>query len=107
MRDQDKRPKMWEVVHQLSDIIILTDDDPDKEDRFQIIEQVKKWIKRNLWDDFWIIPDRELAIQLAYNISKKQDIVLIAGKWHETVQLTNLWKKHYSDIEILQKLINN
>jgi UDP-N-acetylmuramoyl-L-alanyl-D-glutamate--2,6-diaminopimelate ligase len=98
---------MWAIVDQLSDIVILTDDDPDTEDRMQIIEQVKKWIKREHGDNFWIIPDRELAVKLAYDISKKWDIVLIAWKWHETVQLTNLWKRHYSDVEILQELIKN
>ena len=107
MRDQDKRPKMWAIVDQFSDIVILTDDDPDTEDRMEIIDQVRKWIKREHGDDFWIMPDRELAVKLAYDISKKWDIVLIAWKWHETVQLTNLWKRHYSDIEILQELIKN
>jgi len=107
VRDQEKRPKMWAVVDQFSDIVILTDDDPDTEDRFKIIDQVAKWIKRKQWDDFWIIPDRELAVQLAYKLSKEWDIVLIAWKGHETVQLTNEWKRHYSDVETLQTLIKS
>ena len=107
VRDQKKRPKMWSIVSQYSDIVILTDDDPDTEDRFKIIEQVAKWIKRKQWNDFWIQPDRELAIQLAYKIAKKWDIVLIAWKGHETVQLTNLWKRSYSDVKTLQILIKN
>jgi len=107
VRDQQKRPKMWQVVSQFSDIVILTDDDPDTEPRMQIIDQVAKWIKRKQWDDFWIVPDRELAIKLAYDLSKKDDIVLIAWKGHETVQLTNLWKRHYSDVETLKTLIKN
>jgi len=107
VRDKGKRPKMWYIVDQLSDVIILTDDDPDKEPRQEILDQVAKWIKRKLWDDFWIMPERELAIELAYWIAKKWDIVLIAGKWHETVQLTNNWKRHYSDIETLKNIINN
>jgi len=107
VRDQQKRPKMGQVVSTFSDVVILTDDDPDTEPRMQIIEQVAKWIKRQQWEDFWIIPDRELAIKLAYDLSKKDDIVLIAWKGHETVQLTNLWKRHYSDVETLQTLIKN
>jgi len=105
MRDKDKRPKMWEIVDKLSDIIILTDDDPDKEDRIKIIKEVRKWIKRKDQDNFWIVPEREVAIQLAYNISKPNDIILVAWKWHETVQLTNYWKRHYSDIETIERLL--
>ena len=105
MRDQEKRPKMWEIADKYSDIVILTDDDPDKEDRFKIIQQVQDGIKRKMWDDFWIIPERPQAVKLAYDIAKKWDIVLIAGKWHETVQLTNHWKVHYSDIETVKNLI--
>ena len=107
MRDQDKRPKMWEIVDKLSDIIILTDDDPDKEDRIKIIKQVQKWIKRPLQEDFWIVPEREVAIQLAYKIAKPNDIILVAGKWHETVQLTNYGKRHYSDTETIKEVMGN
>ena len=106
MRDQDKRPKMWEIVDKLSDIIILTDDDPDKEDRIKIIKQVQKWIKRKPQDNFWIIPEREVAIELAYKIAQPNDIILVAGKWHETVQLTNYGKRHYSDIETINSIIS-
>jgi UDP-N-acetylmuramoyl-L-alanyl-D-glutamate--2,6-diaminopimelate ligase len=105
MRDQDKRPKMWEIADKLSDIVILTDDDPDKEDRFKIIDQVKQGIKRQIWDNFWIIPERSVAVKLAHDIAQPNDIVLIAGKWHETVQLTNHWKIHYSDIETVKELL--
>jgi len=105
-RDQEKRPKMWAVVDKLSDIIILTDDDPDTEPRKKIIDQVAKWVKREVWDNFWIMQERELAVELSYDIAKEWDIVLIAWKWHETVQLTNLWKRHYSDVETLLNLIH-
>jgi len=105
MRDKDKRPKMWEIVDKYSDIIILTDDDPDKEDRFKILEEVRKWIKREFWDDFWIVPERLAAVKLAHKIAKKGDIVLIAWKWHENIQLTNFWPVKYSDIETVKNLI--
>lgn len=107
MRDKDKRPKMWSIVDSNSNIVILTDDDPDKEDRFEILKQVQKWVKREVWNDFWVMPDRELAVELAHNIAKKWDIVLIAWKWHETVQLTDTWKRHYSDYETLKLATKN
>ncbi len=106
MRDQYKRPKMWEIVDKYADIIILTDDDPDKEDRFKIIEQVKKGIKRDIWDNFWILPERKEAVHLAYDIAKEWDIILIAWKWHEEVQLTNHWKIKYSDLQTIKNLVN-
>lgn len=104
VRDKSKRPKMWDIVARNSDIIIVTDDDPDTEDRIKIIKDIQKWIKRKLWDNYWVMPDRELAVELAHDIAKKGDIVLIAWKWHEKVQLTNLWKREYSDFETLKKL---
>ncbi len=106
MRDKQKRPKMWEIVDRFSDIIILTDDDPDKENRLNILKQVQKWIKRDIWNDFWIVPERSVAIELAHDIAKQNDIVLIAWKWHESIQLTNFWKKQHSDINIVKELIN-
>jgi len=106
MRDKMKRPKMWDIVSKFSDIIIITDDDPDTEDRMEIIKDIQKWVKRQLWDDYWVMPDRELAVELAYNIAIKDDIVLIAGKWHEKVQLTNSWKREYSDLWTLEQLCN-
>ncbi len=104
VRDKDKRPKMWDVVSKNSDIMIITDDDPDTEDRMDIIKDIQKWVKRKLWNNYWVMPDRELAIELAYDMAEKNDIVLIAWKWHEKVQLTNYWKREYSDIWTLQKL---
>ena len=104
-RDKTKRPVMWRKVNTFSDYIIVTDDDPDTEDRLSIIKDIIKWIDRKYWDRFWIQPERELAIQLAVEIAWKDDIVLIAWKWHEQVQLTNFGKRKYSDKETLLNLI--
>lgn len=98
-RDKYKRPKMWEIVNNYADIIILTDDDPAGENRYDIIYQVRQWINRQIWDNFYIIPERKLAVAFAKKISKPWDIVLLAWKWHEKIQLTNFWKRSYSDYE--------
>ncbi len=104
-RDRKKRPVMGSKVDLFSDYIILTDDDPDTEDRNDIIAEVRWGIKRKLWDRFWIQPERELAIELAVELAKPGDLVLMAGKWHEQVQLTNVGRRKYSDKETLLNLI--
>jgi len=82
---------MGEVVDELSDIIIATDDDPDSENRFTILKQLTQNIKKKkLGKDLFIIPERKLAIKFAMEYAQKGDVVMFAGKGHETVQLTNL-----------------
>lgn len=103
-RDKSKRPIMWEIADQYSDILIVTDDDPDIENRLEIIEQLTINIKnKNLGKNMFIIPERKLAIQFACEIAKEGDVVMLAGKWHETVQFTNFGKRKWSDKEEILK----
>lgn len=104
-RDKTKRPKMWKVVDDLSDVIILTDDDTYSENSLSIINDVAKWIKRKEWENFWIVPDREDAIRTALVMIEKDDVLLIAWKWAETVQVTNKWSIKWSDVEITKKIL--
>ncbi len=105
-RDKFKRPKMWEVVSMNSDFVILTDDDPDSENRFSILNDVNSWVKRKLWDNYYVIPSRANAIKLATELAKDGDFVLLAGKWHENVQVTNFGKKKWNDKKFLKSLYN-
>lgn len=105
-RDKKKRPLMGNIVDKYSDVVVLTDDDPDTENRYDIIAQVGKWISRTEWNDYFIVPEREFAIKLAAEVAKKWDLVLLAWKWHETVQLTNFWKRDWSDKKELMKTLN-
>jgi UDP-N-acetylmuramyl tripeptide synthase len=70
-----------------------------------IIQDVAAWISRELWDNYMIIPEREFAIKLATEISKPGDIVLLAWKWHEHVQLTNFGKRPRSDRTVLENIL--
>jgi len=107
-RDKLKRPIMWEIVSQYSDIMIATDDDPDTENRFSILKQLTENVKNKVeWKDFFIIPERTLAIKFAMEMAKPGDIVMFAGKWHETIQLTNFGKRPWSDKEEILKSIKN
>ena len=103
LRDKSKRPIMWSVVDEFSDIIIATDDDPDTENRFTILNELTKDIKKKvLGKDFFIIPERKLAITFALGNAKAGDVVMFAGKGHETVQLTNLGRRKWSDMEEIE-----
>ena len=104
-RDKTKRPKMGRVVDILSDVVILTDDDTYTEDSLQIIREVSEGIKRREEENFWIIPSREDAIRTACIMLKKGDILLVAGKWAETVQVTQKWPIPYNDRRVIEKIL--
>ncbi|MFA6255896.1 MAG: UDP-N-acetylmuramoyl-L-alanyl-D-glutamate--2,6-diaminopimelate ligase [Candidatus Absconditabacterales bacterium] len=103
-RDKTKRPIMGEIADQYSDILIATDDDPDTENRLDILGQLTMNVKnKTLGKNLFIIPERTLAIKFACEIAKEGDIVMLAGKGHETVQLTNFGKRKWSDKEEVMK----
>lgn len=107
-RDKSKRPIMWEVAEKYADIIIATDDDPDTENRMEILNQLTQNIKnKSEWENFFVIPDREDAIKQAVKLAKPWDIVMFAGKWHEKIQFTNKWKRKRNDKEELLKNLNS
>jgi UDP-N-acetylmuramoyl-L-alanyl-D-glutamate--2,6-diaminopimelate ligase len=79
-RDRGKRPKMGKIVDQLSDIVILTDDDTYTEDSTRIIRDVTEGISRHEGEGFWIIPSREDAIRTACIMLRPGDVLVVAGK---------------------------
>ena len=87
-RDKSKRPRMGRVVTSGSDVSILTSDNPRKEDPGAIIEDVLKGVKRRKRKGgrFFIEPDRRKAIFKALRMAGPGDVVLVAGKGHETYQ---------------------
>ena len=99
-RDHGKRPLMGNVATTLSELAIITSDNPRTEDPLMIINEIekgilgdtKKYSPKNLTKNFdekgyVIIPDRKAAIELAIAIADVSDIVLIAGKGHEDYQI--------------------
>ena len=107
LRDTEKRPLMGQIVAQYADIAIVTDDDPDTEDRQSIIQEITTWMSsKTLWKDLFIVPERRLAIKLATELANDWDTLMFAGKWHETVQYTNLRKRKRSDAVEVQKALD-
>ena len=101
-RDATKRPIMGEIAQRLSDIAILTSDNPRTENPHKIIEDVKKGMSG---DNYLVEEDREHAIIKAVEIAQNDDIILIAGKGHETYQILGRKKIHFDDREIARREI--
>lgn len=104
-RDPSKRKPMAETAERLSDVVIVTSDNPRTEDPHKILEEVSKGLT-SLKHTFLEI-DREKAIEKAVGIARKNDIVLIAGKGHENYQIIEREKIHFDDKEIALKYIKN
>lgn len=104
-RDKSKRPKMGKIAGERSDFVIITSDNPRKEEPLCIIEEIEKGIKETSCS-YIKIEDREEAINKALSMAKKGDIVLIAGKGHENYQTIGETNIHFDDAEIILKYIN-
>lgn len=101
-RDKTKRPEMAAIAHKGSDILILTSDNPRSENPESILEDMKEGITD--MSKVFCITDRREAIKLAAQLaSSKNDIILIAGKGHETYQEINGVKHHFDDKEEIMK----
>ena len=106
-RDRSKRPIMGEVAAKMSDFIFITSDNPRSEDPQRIALDVEVGVRRANLNNYQVILDREQAIAAAINMAQKGDIVLIAGKGHETYQILNDKVIHFNDAETAGKYIKN
>jgi len=101
-RDQGKRPLMGEIAEKYADQIILTNDNPRHEIPEQIISDIKMGLKNY---SFLTILDRKAAISYALENAGKNDLILLAGKGHETYQQIGDDFLHYSDRETVKHLL--
>ncbi|MBN2350615.1 MAG: UDP-N-acetylmuramoyl-L-alanyl-D-glutamate--2,6-diaminopimelate ligase [Bacteroidales bacterium] len=100
-RDKTKRPVMARVAIENSDKVILTSDNPRNEDPETIVQDMKAGIDPSRSRNVLIITDRREAIKTACLLAKTGDIILIAGKGHETYQEIKGVKYHFSDKEMV------
>ena len=105
-RDKSKRPKMAQIATSLSDKVILTSDNPRTEDPKAILEDMRAGIPKSKERNVMVIEDRKEAIRTACNLINENDILLVAGKGHETYQEVNGVRHHFDDREILNELLN-
>ncbi len=101
-RDAAKRPKMGKIAASLADVVIVTSDNPRTEDPKLIIDDIIPGI-REVRDDFISITDRREAIFKALDMAGKGDMVVLAGKGHETYQEINHIKHHMDEREIVKE----
>ena len=103
-RDKAKRPIMGRIASLQSSQVIFTSDNPRSENPQAIISEMESGVEpQNLRKTLSIV-DRTQAIKTAVKLSKKGDIILIAGKGHETYQEVNGKRTHFDDLEKVTEL---
>ena len=120
-RDRGKRPLMGEAAARLSDLVVLTSDNPRSEDPLKILEEIEVGVKKtgiikvsdlnpkskiqNLKSErfYFVEPDRRAAIRLSFQLAQPGDLVLIAGKGHEDYQILGTKKIHFDDREVARE----
>ena len=103
-RDQGKRPMMGEIGGRLADLSILTSDNPRTEDPMKILAAIEEGIKPT-GGKYVVIENRRAAIRYAMEIAEAGDIIVLAGKGHETYQEINGVKNPFDEKVVVQELL--
>jgi UDP-N-acetylmuramoyl-L-alanyl-D-glutamate--2,6-diaminopimelate ligase len=105
-RDKSKRSTMGKISQHLSDITILTSDNPRTEKPYSIIADIRRGMDNGI-NRYLTIEDRKEAIEYALSIAEADDAILIAGKGHEKTQIFDDYSIDFSDKEVVLQAINN
>jgi UDP-N-acetylmuramoyl-L-alanyl-D-glutamate--2,6-diaminopimelate ligase len=103
-RDSGKRPLMAEVACRLSDQVVITSDNPRTEDPEVIINDIMKGVPAGAGTRVLRISSRLEAIRTAVALARRGDVVLVAGKGHETYQEVQGVRHHFDDREEMEKI---
>lgn len=103
-RDRTKRPLMGEAAGRASDFVVLTSDNPRSEDPISIINDAVVGLQKS-GAKYSVEPDRRKAIALAIGEARPGDIVLLAGKGHEKVQITREGARPFDDVEVAREAL--
>jgi UDP-N-acetylmuramoyl-L-alanyl-D-glutamate--2,6-diaminopimelate ligase len=104
-RDKAKRPIMGSIASDLSDKVILTSDNPRNEDPEVIITEMELGVAAQNYKKTMSITDRKQAIKTACQLAQPNDIILIAGKGHETYQEINGVRHDFDDMKMVKELL--
>ena len=105
-RDKGKRPQMGQIAVSLSDLTIITSDNPRTENPLSIIRDIVKGITQGKeGTEYLVEADREKAIEAAIKKAAKGDFVLIAGKGHESYQIVGSEKRYFDDREVAMRVL--
>lgn len=105
-RDAGKRPIMGAEAARLSDMVILTSDNPRFEEPDDIIAQMRAGIAPQMLKNVLSVTDRREAIRTALRFARPGDVVLVAGKGHEDYQEIKGVKHHFNDREVVEEAFN-
>ncbi|MBL7963085.1 MAG: UDP-N-acetylmuramoyl-L-alanyl-D-glutamate--2,6-diaminopimelate ligase [Flavobacteriales bacterium] len=103
-RDRSKRPLMARIAAELSDVVVLTSDNPRSEDPHAIIQEMKVGLTGSASHVF-VNADRREAIRQAAGMARTGDVLLVAGKGHETYQEIAGVKHPFDDVAVLQETL--
>lgn len=101
-RDKTKRPLMGKIGTDLSDIAVITSDNPRSEDPALIIKDIVKGVEK---DNYIVIEDRKEAIKKAIKLAQKGDVIVVAGKGHEDYQILKDKVIHFDEREVIADII--
>jgi len=107
-RDRTKRPLMGAVASRLSDVLVVTSDNPRHEDPRRIIEEIQRGITpdtRKEGAELFAIADRRAAIAKAIEVARPGDMVLLAGKGHEKYQVLGDEQLPFDDVAIAREML--
>lgn len=102
-RDPLKRPEMGRIASELADVVVLTSDNPRSEPPLAIIAEIRKGVPLASIHKIIEEPDRGKAIAFALEEAREGDIILIAGKGHERIQIIGSTVYPFSDVEEVRK----
>jgi UDP-N-acetylmuramoyl-L-alanyl-D-glutamate--2,6-diaminopimelate ligase len=105
-RDRSKRPLMGAVAARLSDVVVVTSDNPRGEDPAGIMEEIKRGVQSpsdRAATGFYAIVDRAEAIGLAIKMAEPGDLILLAGKGHERYQVIGSRELPFDEVEIARE----
>ena len=104
-RDRAKRPVMARIATELSSHIVLTSDNPRTEEPMAILDEMRSGVAEGDRNRVWVNSDRREAIRQAVGMAKPGDVVLLAGKGHETYQEINGVKHPFDDVAVLKETL--
>ena len=102
-RDKVKRAEMGRIGSELADLVIITSDNPREEDPIAILKEISCDIQKT---NYLAIEDRVEAIRLAMDMAEEGDVVVLAGKGHETYQIMPEGKIHFDEREVIANILN-
>ncbi len=105
-RDKTKRPVMAHIASSMSDKAIFTSDNPRSEVPEDIIEDMEKGVEPQNYKKTIAVVDRKQAIKIACQLARPNDIILIAGKGHETYQEIRGVKYDFDDMQTVKEILN-